>query len=257
MKRFNFNNEQDTTPIAVDEVTKAVTFNGVEFASVQEFAEFYALARDVKPENLKNWVLVENGDTYSFVLRAATAGHDASEIAIALRAAGFTPEEIAQALAGNHVADDEPQDEFLTALEQHDVEFLKYGAGVESIFELRELAEELVEEEHYDEDEDEYYEYDYSDALASFESQARLKLATEFPEIPADFAFAYTQGTLADKYESNPEEANKILTVAHLAGRDDVQVYVVSENGAEHRRVSNLQAYTHVYVVGKKVIVVL
>ena len=29
MKRFNFNNEQDTTPIAVDEVTKAVTFNGI------------------------------------------------------------------------------------------------------------------------------------------------------------------------------------------------------------------------------------
>ena len=84
-----------------------------------------------------------------------------------------------------------------------------------------------------------------------------MKLATEFPEIPADFAFAYKQGVLADKYESNPEAANKILTVAHLAGRDDVQVYFVSENGAERRRVSNLQAYTHVYVVGKKVIVVL
>jgi len=256
MKRFNFNNEQDTTPIAVDEVTKAVTFNGVEFTSVQEFAEFYALARDVKPENLKNWVLVENGDTYSFVLRAATAGHDASEIAIALRAAGFTPDEIAQALAGNHVAADEPQDEFTSVLARYDVEFLKYGAGVETLAQLRELADELVKDAYYDEDEDEWYN-DYHDVFVSFESQARLKLATEFPEIPADFAFAYTQGTLADKYESNPEEANKILTVAHLAGRDDVQVYVVSENGAERRRLSNLQAYTHVYVVGNKVIVVL
>lgn len=257
MKRFNFNNEQDTTPITVDEVTKAVTFNGVEFASVQEFAEFYALARDVKPENLKNWVLVENGDTYSFVLRAATAGHDASEIAIALRAAGFTPDEIAQALAGNHVAADEPQDEFTSVLARYDVEFLKYGAGVETLAQLRELADELVKDAYYDEDEDEWYNDDYHDVFVSFESQARLKLATEFPEIPADFAFAYTQGTLADKYESNPEEANKILTVAHLAGRDDVQVYFVSENGAERCRVSNLQAYTHVYVVGNKVIVVL
>lgn len=256
MKRFNFNNEQDTTPITVDEVTKAVTFNGVEFASVQEFAEFYALARDVKPENLKNWVLVENGDTYSFVLRAATAGHDASEIAIALRAAGFTPDEIAQALAGNHVAD-EPQDEFTSVLERYDVEFLKYGAGVETLEQLRELADELVEDAYYDEDEDEWYNDDYHDVFVSFESQARLKLATEFPEIPADFAFAYKQGTLADKYESNPEAANKIWTVAHLAGRDDVQVHFVNENGAERRRVSNLQAYTHVYVVGNKVIVVL
>ena len=209
MKRFNFNNEQDTTPIAVDEVTKAVTFNGVEFASVQEFAEFYALARDVKPENLKNWVLVENGDTYSFVLRAATAGHDASEIAIALRAAGFTPEEIAQALAGNHVTE-EPQDEFTSVLARYDVEFLKYGAGVETLAQLRELADDLVKDAYYDEDEDEWYNDDYHDVFVSFESQARLKLATEFPEIPADFAFAYTQGTLADKYESNPEEANKI-----------------------------------------------
>ena len=253
MKRFNFNNEQDTTPITVDEVTKAVTFNGVEFASVQEFAEFYALARD---ENLKNWVLVENGDTYSFVLRAATAGHDASEIAIALRAAGFTPEEIAQALAGNHVTE-EPQDEFTSVLARYDVEFLKYGAGVETLAQLRELADELVEDAYYDEDEDEWYNDDYHDVFVSFESQARLKLATEFPEIPADFAFAYKQGTLADKYESNPEAANKILTVAHLAGRDDVQVHFVTENGAERRRVSNLQAYTHVYVVGNKVIVVL
>ena len=254
--RFNFNNEQDTTPITVDEVTKAVTFNGVEFASVQEFAEFYALARDVKPENLKNWVLVENGDTYSFVLRAATAGHDASEIAIALRAAGFTPDEIAQALAGNHVAAEEPQDEFTSVLERYDVEFLKYGAGVETIEQLREMADEFFAEDEYDADDD-YYEQDYNDVFAYFESQARLKLATEFPEIPADFAFAYKQGTLVDKYESNPEAANKILTVAHLAGRDDVQVYFVSENGAERRRVSNLHAYTHVYVVGKKVIVVL
>lgn len=93
MKRcqFNFNNEVDTFAINVDEETGHVTVPGDdgqvmgEYDSVQQLAEIYAQARDVKPENLKNWVLLENGNVYSFVLRAGTAGLDVSEVEDRLR----------------------------------------------------------------------------------------------------------------------------------------------------------------------------
>lgn len=78
-KHFNFNNEEYTLPIEIREdghVTINVNGSVMEFASVQELAENYAIARNVSPENLKNWVLVEDGNIYSFVLRAATAGVD-------------------------------------------------------------------------------------------------------------------------------------------------------------------------------------
>lgn len=84
--QFNFNNEVDTFEIHVDEETGVVTIPGeggttmAEYDSVQQLAENYALARDVKPENLKNWTLLENGNVYSFVLRAGTAGVDVSEV---------------------------------------------------------------------------------------------------------------------------------------------------------------------------------
>lgn len=83
--QFNFNNEVDTFEIHVDEETKRVTVPGsngetmAAYDSIEQLAEMYALARDVKPENLKNWVLLENGDVYSFVLRAGTAGLTVSE----------------------------------------------------------------------------------------------------------------------------------------------------------------------------------
>lgn len=83
--QFNFNNEVDSFEIHVDEETGVVTIPGddgplAEYDSVQQLAENYALARDVKPENLKNWTLLENGNVYSFVLRAGTAGVDVSEV---------------------------------------------------------------------------------------------------------------------------------------------------------------------------------
>ena len=84
-KEFNFNNEVDTFEIEVDEETGRVTIPGTggalaEYESMQQFAEFYAEARDVKPENLKNWTLVENGSVVSFVLCAGTAGVSAASI---------------------------------------------------------------------------------------------------------------------------------------------------------------------------------
>lgn len=69
-KYFNFNNEADQVALEVNDTTGVVTIMGTEFDSVQAFAEFYALNRDVKADNLKNWTLVEDGSRVSFVLRA-------------------------------------------------------------------------------------------------------------------------------------------------------------------------------------------
>ena len=102
MKRclFNFNNEVDTIDIDVDEETGRVTVPGdngpmAEYANVKQLAEIYAQARDVKPENLKNWTLLENGNVYSFVLKAGTAGVMVSEVEETL-------DEIFEDLEGSH-----------------------------------------------------------------------------------------------------------------------------------------------------------
>lgn len=102
MKRclFNFNNEVDAIDIDVDEETGRVTVPGdngplAEYANVKQLAEIYAQARDVKPENLKNWTLLENGNVYSYVLKAGTAGATVSEVEEEL-------ENIFQSLEGSH-----------------------------------------------------------------------------------------------------------------------------------------------------------
>lgn len=98
--QFNFNNEVDSFEIHIEDDGR-VTVPGengqtmAEYESVGQLAEIYAQARDVKPENLKNWVLLENGDVYSFVLRAGTAGVDISEVEEQL-------EEVFQNLEGEH-----------------------------------------------------------------------------------------------------------------------------------------------------------
>lgn len=102
-KYFNFNNEADLTEVEVNDTTGVVTFQigdeTAEFETLQEFAEFYATARNVQPENLKNWVMTEDGNQFAFVLRAGTAGVDVAGLAAGLRVAGFTPEEIGRAVA--------------------------------------------------------------------------------------------------------------------------------------------------------------
>lgn len=98
--QFNFNNEVDSFEIHVEDDGK-VTVPGengqtmAEYESVEQLAEIYAQARDVKPENLKNWVLLENGNVYSYVLRAGTAGVDISEVEEQL-------EEVFENLEGEH-----------------------------------------------------------------------------------------------------------------------------------------------------------
>lgn len=83
--QFNFNNEVDSFTIHVEDDGRVSVpgENGqvlAEYTSIEQLAEIYAQARDVKPENLKNWVLLENGNVYSYVLRAGTAGVDVCEV---------------------------------------------------------------------------------------------------------------------------------------------------------------------------------
>lgn len=83
-KFFNFNNEEYVLPFELHEdgsVTIEVNGANMDFASVRELAENYALARNVNTQHLKNWTLVEDGDNYAFVLRAATAGVDFFDLA--------------------------------------------------------------------------------------------------------------------------------------------------------------------------------
>lgn len=80
---FNFNNEVDVIELNMNEETGAITVpgqEGLEFDSIDAFAGQYAQARDVHPNNLKNWSLTANGDTYVFALRAATGGISSEDI---------------------------------------------------------------------------------------------------------------------------------------------------------------------------------
>lgn len=98
--QFNFNNEVNTFTIHVEEDGR-VSVPGenneilAEYDSIEQMAELYAQARDVKPENLKNWILLQNGNVYSFVLRAGTAGVNVSEVEGRL-------EEVFASLAGTY-----------------------------------------------------------------------------------------------------------------------------------------------------------
>lgn len=82
--QFNFNNEVDTFEVHVEDDGRVIVPGEdgplAEYDSMEQLAEIYAQARDVKPENLKNWVLLEHGDVYSFVLRAGTAGVDVCDV---------------------------------------------------------------------------------------------------------------------------------------------------------------------------------
>lgn len=82
--QFNFNNEVDAFEIHVEDDGRVSVPDGEggvlgTYDSVEQLAEMYAQARGVKNENLKNWVLLENGNEYTFVLRAGTAGVNISE----------------------------------------------------------------------------------------------------------------------------------------------------------------------------------
>lgn len=81
--QFNFNNEADILELRMNEETGEVTIPAQEdlvFESMDKFAEYYAMARNVSADRLKNWVLTNDGNVYTYSLRAATAGVSAYDI---------------------------------------------------------------------------------------------------------------------------------------------------------------------------------
>ena len=210
-KYFNFNNEEYVLPINEHEdgsVTFEVNGNEVQYASIQALAESYALARNVAADNLKNWVLVEDGAYYSFVLRAATAGADFFSIFNE-----FNEEEEVEDVE-EELEDEEydEEEEFtfddLTREERLAFE-LMVGTDDEEV--LRTVF--LVEEDAYD---------DIVDTVRELKELG-----------DGSFDFGYDVKRLIDELvdgnipESAREEANRQLTMAAVAHRSEFQVYVL------------------------------
>lgn len=116
MTKVHFRYNYERTPLELDrDETGAVTLNytdpetnkelNLKYGSMKEFAEFYATSCGVKTENLKNWVLLEDGLEYTYQLKSGTAGLDLDESELdtlieSFQNQGMTPKEIGQALAG-------------------------------------------------------------------------------------------------------------------------------------------------------------
>lgn len=82
-KLFNFNNEalditieenDQTGEVSIPTLTESPTYE-----SINAFAEEFAVSRGVQSEDLKNWTLISNLDTYYFVQKKATGGLDTEE----------------------------------------------------------------------------------------------------------------------------------------------------------------------------------
>lgn len=209
-KYFNFNNEEYVLSIDEHEdgsVTFEVNGNEVQYASIQALAESYALARNVAADNLKNWVLVEDGAYYSFVLRAATAGADFFSIFNEFN----DEEDVEDEIEEDEYVDDEEEFTFddLTREERLAFEAL-VGTDDEEV--LRAVFQ--VEEDAYD------------DIVETVQELIELG--------DGSFDFGYEVKLLIDELvdgnipESAREEANRQLTMAAIARRSEFQVYVLN-----------------------------
>ena len=267
-KHFNFNNEADLTPIEVNDETGVVEFTldgqVATFESVQEFAEFYALARNVVPENLKNWTLTEDGNHVAFVLRAGTAGldaHDIANIANGLRVAGMSPEEIGRAIAGIQTAQAdqtlqnqvvEPEEANSDIVERVASEFIADPAAklaLVSLYSADNLMHDILQDESLftpveddeDGDFDDDFDDDDDDNASTLESTVRHNLVTRIREKIAEMEYKYPNvpsltalrmdTDLQDDSESR-YDLSRAKIVAALASRS-VPVHVITIVG-EH-----------------------
>ena len=259
-KYFNFNNESNLTEVDVHDETGVVTFTlgeqSVEFATIGEFAEYYATARNVLPDNLKNWVLTEDGDQIAFVLRAGTAGMDADEItslAAGLRAAGMSPEEIGRAIAA---ASGGAVDGVVTpvsgdvvnrgSLRQQivrndldersdlDLALLRKVTMLEGLA----LINHLVTNGNFDDDEGwDDGEESFSCFVSDLIYRAKEAARAQFSNAPRGVA-----EQLYVDYEGNLATQDKVSMVAMAAGRaPQVQVYNRIDNVLEHRMATPAQ----------------
>lgn len=262
-KYFNFNNEQALTLVEQHEdgtVTFAIGDAHGSFDSLQEFAEFYALARNVLPENLKNWVLIEDGNQFAFVLRASTGavtGAEIEAITSALFAAGRTPSEVGEILAEileNTAGRDEDVDgvteggdyqEFKSELERiYSAEEISFIVGIYSLDSVKELFDDLVDAELETEFEQQYddytghldfgyYKISYVQAMlnnvaASFED-ALNELTRSIPRVPKDVLIAIVNGSTDELAGDAQEDVAKQFFAASVAGRPTVEVAIVNK----------------------------
>ena len=255
-KYFNFRHEENLVELNVNDETGRVEVRGVEFDSVEEFAEQYALARDVRPDQFKNWALTQNGDTYIYDLRAATAGVDLAAIATALRNAGFTPEEVANALAAQQAAEASvvtpapaPESERarvvreFVADNESNLVLLSFELGIPDVDGLIRFVEaaDLSDYIEYKDDFGDIFERDTYEATSEYLYDkvfaARQHLNEELPDVPVVFAALYKLGRLAE-VERQEELITKVFTTASVTGRQSVQVVTIADGHSTkgHRR---------------------
>lgn len=226
-KYFNFNNEEYILPIDLAEdgtVTMQANGQEIRFATVQELAENYAIARNVATDNLKNWTLVEDGDTFSFVLRAATAGvdffqDDEDEYPV-IYAVRFDNEDYDD-------YDDDEDDEVgyydLTSDEQRTLEFMYPGLDEGDLTELLQRDEYLIER--------------VQNLAANFAAagNGNFELGIGLAELVRDI----NDGELPENLTA---EANRQLQVALIAHRNEfpvIELNVTTRIGEDVRRPVN------------------
>lgn len=226
-KYFNFNNEEYILPIDLAEdgtVTMQANGQEIRFATVQELAENYAIARNVATDNLKNWTLVEDGDTFSFVLRAATAGvdffQDDEDEYPAIYAIRFENPDY-----GDYDDDDDDEVGYydLTSDEQRTLEFMYPGLDEGDLTELLQRDEYLIER--------------VQNLAANFAAagNGNFELGIGLAELVRDI----NEGELPENLTA---EANRQLQVALIAHRNEfpvIELNVTTRIGEDVRRPVN------------------
>lgn len=217
MTYFNFNNEEYLLPITLADdqsVTVNVDGQSLNFDSIQDLAESYAIARNVSGENLKNWTLIQDGDTYSFVLRAATAGLDEEEY------------------------EDEKEEE-----DDNDENEEEYEDEEEENEELRLFGQELNDDErrlaviYYQEQTDPLVENLYTyyanpEHVNAFFAFIQHLKAWHTPSLLFSYHLEGIKSHIEQGYRPDEEEAtekaNRQLKLAALAHRETFQIYEVT-----------------------------
>lgn len=220
-KYFNFNNEANTIPFEEENGQILVKLNGnnLTFPSVAALAEQYALARDVHADDLKRWVLVENGDTFSFVLRAATGGLYEDF------------ESIRDDVIGYLDNDDDLVDRLFSVdwdtelvdpicMEENQILFF-LSLYPELVDEFRDQY--AVDEDDFEEDPEEEYDEDYEE---DFEEDPK-PVVEDFFLMPIDLERdlqAIEDGT----FETNRRLLNEQIAIATFADRDHLHVLAIN-----------------------------
>lgn len=266
-KYFNFNHEVNRVSFEEHD-NGSVTFTygneTADFESVLEFAEFYAMSRNVIPEALKNWTLIEDGNTYAFAPRSASGAVDITPdniaaIANGLRMAGLSEESIASTIASivnesaaEATADSAPTEapanrytgtearvyDHLQAKIEEDpaFEFILKSSNDDNIPALVERIADAV-----DEDEDEDYDYGLVDAVADVVAEAAKNLRETYGPVPTRLAALIDHDRLDLVVDGAIDVAKKFFANA-ISGRPTTEVHNVTVDNNIVDVVSKLMA---------------